>query len=372
MRVGRDPVRPAGLRSPDTYLPALETLRGVAIVLVVLFHFFGILGGDRSPDAPLPLRWIAAGNTGVTLFFILSGFLLARPFIASVREGRARPPSTGRFYRARCLRILPAYLVVVAIAWIVTRDGALWKALLFVPLGYQAFPFALPWWSLSTEVQFYILLPLIMLLPRSRTGAMVLGLAILSWFALYLWCAVLLDWPESIRPLRNSLFGRGTAFLGGAALAWFHASAGFGWLCRSRALVWAVFAGSLILLLSLMAWCGARAERDAVASLPVYHDIEAVLWCGVTLGYLAGADGMVPWILRYVLDFTAASSYSMYLTHVPIQFYILYPVINRTEAATTGAPLWAHVAITAAACWCVAWIGYRFVERPFLLRKATS
>ena len=80
MMDGQPPCVPAGLRSQQAYLPALETLRGIAILLVVLFHYHGILGGPRSPDTSLALRVIAAGNTGVTLFFVLSGFLLARPF----------------------------------------------------------------------------------------------------------------------------------------------------------------------------------------------------------------------------------------------------------------------------------------------------
>lgn len=169
-----------GKAAPATgHLPALETLRGLAITLVVLFHYYGILGGVPSPGSPLPLRWIAAGNTGVTLFFVLSGFLLARPFVAGLRDGRS--PGMARFYRARAVRILPAYLVIVAVAWVVIREAALWKALVFMPLGMKAFPFALPWWSLCTEVQFYAVLPWLMLLPRSRPGRWLLAAGLFAW-----------------------------------------------------------------------------------------------------------------------------------------------------------------------------------------------
>jgi peptidoglycan/LPS O-acetylase OafA/YrhL len=368
MTVGHDRGMPAGLRSRHAYLPALETLRGIAIVLVVLFHFYGILGGQPSATTPLMLRWIAAGNTGVTLFFVLSGFLLTRPFIAALEGGRQ--VSIPRFYRARCLRILPAYLLIVAIAWGVTRNPLLWKALVFVPLGYEAFPFALPWWSLCTEVQFYVVLPWIMLLPRTSMGRWLLMIAGAVWLGLYAWVAIGLEWPETVRPPRNSGFGRGTAFLAGGLAAWFHATPAHELFRRSQRLVWGTLAVSACLLLCLLSWYGSRPKLDALAELPLYHDIEAVLWCGVMLACLAGADRLIPGRLRTILDQTAVISYSFYLTHVPIQFYMLYPVLQGTATRSHGGLVALAVIITALTCWVVAWLGYHVIERPCLLRKA--
>lgn len=82
---------PAGLRNPRGYIPQLESLRGWAILLVIAFHYFGILrddsAGGLAADSPLWLRLFGAGNTGVTLFFVLSGFLLTQPFIRAIRAG---------------------------------------------------------------------------------------------------------------------------------------------------------------------------------------------------------------------------------------------------------------------------------------------
>lgn len=102
------PAALVGLRSPTRYMPQLEALRGWAILLVVVFHYFGILfnggAGGLPESSPLWLRVVAAGNTGVTLFFVLSGFLLTQPFILASRNGEQI--GFASFYGARLLRIV--------------------------------------------------------------------------------------------------------------------------------------------------------------------------------------------------------------------------------------------------------------------------
>jgi hypothetical protein len=88
----------------------LESLRGWAITLVFLYHVEGWLALPRPGDEVSPLwAFIRAGHTGVSLFFVLSGFLLSRPFLV---EGLGGPRVDVRsYYRRRALRILPIYLV---------------------------------------------------------------------------------------------------------------------------------------------------------------------------------------------------------------------------------------------------------------------
>lgn len=162
-----------GLRRPGRFIAQLESLRGWAILLVVAFHCLGILISDSAEglpkDAALWLRVAGAGNTGVTLFFVLSGFLLSQPFIEAAKAGER--VSIGRFYTARLLRILPLYYCAVLMAWLVSSNSAsALKALLFIPVGFEIFPFSVPWWSLSTEMQFYLLLPWVMFALRYRFG----------------------------------------------------------------------------------------------------------------------------------------------------------------------------------------------------------
>ena len=82
--------------------PLFDLLRGLAVLAVLVWHVFVFTGA-------LDRRWIGdavstAGSMGPLLFFAISGFLLYRPWIAS-RDA----PHTGRYFRRRALRILPAY-----------------------------------------------------------------------------------------------------------------------------------------------------------------------------------------------------------------------------------------------------------------------
>src|SRR5205085_9108025 len=131
--------------------------------------------------------FLRTGFTGVSLFFILSAFLLSLPFLERARAGRRI--DVRRFYARRALRILPLYWFVVAVTAVCCatqiRDVVFaWPHMLFLqPLGLPAMedvrPYGSVWWSLGTEAQFYLLLPLLPCCLASRTGRR-LGLAALA------------------------------------------------------------------------------------------------------------------------------------------------------------------------------------------------
>src|SRR4051812_30060024 len=164
-------------------LPGIEGMRGVAALSVMLAHIaIGLLGGYAVPGALGQL--VGLGLHGLTLFFVISGFLLYRPYAAAVVAGRSRP-STSRFYRNRVLRIAPAYVVIFLISALllgtvvihagtatepdITRHdiGRMTDPVLlllnltltqgFVPHGM--FTGLNVSWSLVPEVCFYLLLP---------------------------------------------------------------------------------------------------------------------------------------------------------------------------------------------------------------------
>lgn len=366
-----EPVQTSMSASGDSgYVPVLQTLRGVAIIAVVLFHYHGMVHAPRSPEEPFILRLIAAGNTGVTLFFLLSGFLLARPFLVALRDGRDKKILP--FYRGRAWRILPAYCAIILVAFVVTRCTNLWKAFFFVPLGFEAFPFALPWWTLSTEMQFYAILPLLMLLPRSRRGAHLLAMLIGTWLGLYVWCAVELKWSGSLMYLRNSVFGRGTGFLAGALLAWFAVSSGFERFRRSPALVWLTLCVSTTSLLFLLNWHGSRPQHEALNRFPMYHDLEAFLWAGVVAPCLAGVDRHLPKLIRSGIDHIAEISYSLYLFHLPIQYYMVEPALHIEGDAARFWAVAVSIVASAIVSLGVAWLGWRFLEVPYLRRRSVK
>ena len=144
-------------------LPGLDLLRAIAIVWVMLFHSFVIGGlGERY-------AWASDyGWMGVDLFFVLSGYLIGSQLLKPLSQGQ--PVSFGEFYLRRAFRILPAFLVVLALYFGVPafreRPGIqpLWQFLTFTVnllIDYQhnqAFSHA---WSLCVEEHFYWLFPLL-------------------------------------------------------------------------------------------------------------------------------------------------------------------------------------------------------------------
>jgi len=143
---------------------------------------------------PLPGAAHRFGWIGVDLFFVLSGYLIGGQLLAPIARGQGI--KLGRFFARRALRILPAYLVVLAIyvllpSWREYPEMfPLWKFLLSVQniglRGGTAFSHA---WSLAVEDQFYLLLPLVLLLViRFRRFAVIVPCAIvlgglaLRWF----------------------------------------------------------------------------------------------------------------------------------------------------------------------------------------------
>lgn len=162
----------------------LDTLRAIAVSLVVLHHYV-LFVTDRPT-----FGWVGEiGWAGVDLFFALSGYLIGNQIFKAIAGGEGL--SLRRFYARRLLRTLPNYWVVLALyfLWPAFRgDGPLlplWKYLSFIQNHHlepgTAFSHS---WSLAIEEQFYMLLPALALLGaavgRSLRGA---WLAILLAFA---------------------------------------------------------------------------------------------------------------------------------------------------------------------------------------------
>ncbi|MEC3958270.1 acyltransferase [Nocardia sp. CDC153] len=148
------------------FVPALEGMRALAALGVVLTHVAFQTGATGQPFSG---RLWERFDMAVAVFFALSGFLLWRPHALAAR-GQGSAPSAGRYLLHRAARILPAYWVVVC-AVLILLPGAAHTAGLRVWLSnlglLQVFvPFTLTdgltqMWSLSVEVAFYLVLPLL-------------------------------------------------------------------------------------------------------------------------------------------------------------------------------------------------------------------
>ena len=177
----------AGIRSGSTYFYELESIRGLAILLVFLFHAYGISTGGKPQETSLLMSFVVMGNTGVTLFFVLSGFLLSLPWLKKIVNPDAAKPGVRNFYVARALRVIPLYYCAVLFSIIVTGNWLVGiKALGFVFVGFENLPYSVVWWTLSTEVQFYLLLPVFLGLWCSGfAGRVVVVAALAAWAYFY-------------------------------------------------------------------------------------------------------------------------------------------------------------------------------------------
>lgn len=179
-------------------LPSLDGLRGISIVMVIFGHFGGWLQVE-SRLFRLLLTFFGNGGLGVSIFFVISGFLITTLLLREHQFG-------GRidllaFYKRRALRIWPAYFVLILVVAILSAAG-------IVPTGVHDLAAASffiwnyaggvtdSWtlghtWSLSVEEQFYLLWPLCLLtLDERNQTRLAIAIIVLSPFlrvAIYFW-----------------------------------------------------------------------------------------------------------------------------------------------------------------------------------------
>ena len=167
------------------HMPSLDSIRGAAVLMVVLFHgFIGFpwvtLFGQHA--GILLKSLIGSGRFGVNVFFVLSGFLITGLLL----KARHRPDFYPNFYLRRALRILPAYLLVLAVLWAahVIEIRFVLAALFFVANFARIFGASLneygSLWSLAVEEHFYLLWPTCVRRLRDRTLTRLLVLTVVG------------------------------------------------------------------------------------------------------------------------------------------------------------------------------------------------
>ncbi|WP_446744643.1 acyltransferase family protein [Silvibacterium acidisoli] len=148
-----------------TPLPALTGIRFVAAIQVVLFHFgAGFAGRHNAPV--LLTNALANGWTAVTLFFILSGFILSYTYCGQIEE----PGGKTRFWEARFARIYPVYFLSLILCWPFNSHPGPGLSIAVFTMVQNWNPFHveyggawnMPAWTLSTEAFFYLLFPFVL------------------------------------------------------------------------------------------------------------------------------------------------------------------------------------------------------------------
>ncbi|MGH7787162.1 MAG: acyltransferase family protein, partial [Candidatus Binatia bacterium] len=314
-------------------------------------------------------------------------FLLSRPFLEQAAGGRR--VDVRSYAQRRMWRILPLYwtfvvvgTVVLARQWSDLTRGL--PYLLFLnPIAAPLSPFSDVWWSLMTEAQFYVMLPIVALLLMPPAGPIVSGLLPMLYIMAYIaWMLQIVGIPDLTAQIwvGLSLFALAPVFICGALAASFYRDRGPALrdrLAASRLLRAGGGDALLVLLLLALAlllrWtCSISYEVAQSAPFAVWHVAAGALWAGVVLAMLLLPLHLKPLLHNRVLMRLGVLSYSIYLVHVPVvKFAVIYlrgrGVSWLGEWNARSAALAAGLVMLSIG---ISMVTYRWIELPFLARKA--
>ena len=359
-----------GVRGEVGFIAPIEGLRGVAVLLVMVFHYAIVLDARfadpwiAGADAWLPAKVVVRnGMLGVDLFFLITGFLLVLPWLRHAADGRATPSATA-FYRRRVRRILPAYYVHLLILFFVLvpllRGLEAWRydpAYFFTNLSAHVFlvHYLSPvtsaslgangaLWTLSLEAQFYLVLPL--LASMFARAPWRTALALLATSLAWRWGASHSHFLQTQLPGYLGHFAAGML----AALAWLH------WRDRppsnAASMAWLALAALAGTLLWHLHAPGGWVLGDFTWALALAA-LAAILVATVA----RGAAWSRPLLANPPLLFVGRLSYSAYLYHLPV--ILLW---NLYAPAVSGS--WIVFPAYVATVLAIAWLSYRYVEVP--------
>jgi peptidoglycan/LPS O-acetylase OafA/YrhL len=377
----------------------VDSARALAVLMVVLFHVSGWVGADLSPGVT---RLLAHLNLGVPLFFVISGFLLYRPFVAA-RVGSGPEVRFLQYGRRRLLRILPAYWVALTILTILPTAFAAanrpWVWYGFI----QSYPPALVGlkcsaaigpgshcglpqaWSLSVEMTFYLLLPgyvaLISHFSKGTTRRRMLALDAVTLAALGAASLAAVGLWSTNRPSSLAMTVANPLGIGGT-FVWF----AFGMIFAVASvnsestgqktrrfrygaeLTWAIGIGLYVLI------CFALPLSNLPTGMSAWQRVSEWGLFGIVAACLVGPTifgderGLVRRLLSSpLLHWLGLISYGIFLWHLPV----LQLLLSRSSIVTSlpGNSFVTATVLTLAGSIACGALSYYVIERPFLLRK---
>ena len=382
---GSTPAAPAWQPSRGSRIPALDGVRGLAILLVILFHHT-LMPQETALDE-FYVNFVRLGWSGVDLFFVLSGFLITGLLL----DAKGGPGYFRNFYIRRTLRIFPLYyaflfftLRVAPWLWPDTPLNEMARAsmentseawywlygsnLLFARDESFGHPNLAVTWSLAIEEQFYIVWPLVVALTSRRALMWTCGTVMAAALGLRIW--LVLTEAHWIVPYVLPVC-RMDALAAGALVAL------------------AIRGGNAARLISRARLAGAAAFA-AVLAIWIYEEpldngdwgeplMQTAGYSSFAIGYaalvaLAAASPADSHIARVfslgALRTLGRYSYALYLFHVPIRRFIrdeYFPVASFPTLFESPLPgqLLFYVAATAPAL-ALAWLSWHLFEKPIL------
>jgi peptidoglycan/LPS O-acetylase OafA/YrhL len=385
------------VRAEVGQIPELEGLRGVAVLWVLVFHYF-IAGSELFED---PLNALIArtpaldtivrhGYYALDLFFLISGFLLTLPWFRHAAEGKTAP-SARDFYVRRIRRIVPAYYVQLAFLFLLAVPllhgvsiwwldpmkmlGNVYAHLFFLhyttPLTSSSMSINGVLWSLTLEAQYYLLLPL--LAPFFVRFPWRSALAFIAVAITWRWLAAndmdaLVHFLTSIdaRPaapedrVRILVMTQLPGYLGHFAVG---ILAGREWL-RVRQRVVTPRSALARFALAAVALTLAYAVHAGAGIGPGW-----MRWLATLAAFAVAMVALISHENRFArlllanppIAFFGRISYSVFLYHLPLLF--LWVRFAAPKNSWLSFPVYFALVLV------VAWLSYRYIETPFLKSK---
>ena len=344
------------LANPDDigkkkYFPALDGVRALAALMVMVGHFDSYWKKDSSQ------RLIMLAPAAVSLFFVLSGFLITGILLESKNKERYFL----NFYMRRTLRIFPLYFLFLAIYYFVLPVilnepiiGRQWAYWLFLTDFAQTFEWnaqgPLHYWSLAVEEHFYLFWPLIIyFLPKRGLVTAIMIILLLSFVVRY---------SLTVHGYPNYLFtfGRMDELALGSLLAVHKINRPDKRVIRRATIVLI----SVSVLIAIF-WALFSGQANPIAQSLRYTLIAIFFACLMAMVLSSGNNPISRILQTRALRYTGEISYGLYVYHSSI-FLIVQRCFNLNNNLI-------YFVISITLCYGVASLSYFLFERPFLRLK---
>jgi peptidoglycan/LPS O-acetylase OafA/YrhL len=366
-------------------MPILDGIRGLAILMVLVFHFVGNTLPTNSVEGAI-IRVCNYGSYGVELFFVLSGFLIT----GILYDARNKPNYFRNFYMRRVLRIFPLYYGVLALVffvapliallrgptldYLVDRQAWAWLYAINIYIAKQgdwSFSYLEHFWSLAVEEHFYFFWPLMVFVLARRPRALIaasLAIALCASLARLIGFLMGLSWWTIVvlTPFRLDGLAMG-AFLAVAV----RQPGGLERLVR--ALPWVVVVAGGLLAVTFVG-SGPLSSQGIAPVLPVRTMLVQILLACLLLWALiaSGRSITARFFCSRTMVFLGTYSYGLYVYHHFISFYLSS---NRTELelarwlGSHGAAVALQATLGASASLALAYLSYELFEKRILRLK---
>ena len=366
------------------HLPALDGVRGLAILLVLLYHFVGQTAATNRLEAAV--NWaLGYGFLGVDLFFVLSGFLIT----GILYDSRAEPGYFRTFYMRRVLRIFPLYYGVLAVVFFGVslipalrgseiaglREHQAWAWLYGINVylsiqGGWVLSYIEHFWSLAVEEHFYFVWPLVVWLLGARPRLLMrtaLGLATVSFAARV---TASLSGTSTVATTVLTPFQLDALCLGGFFAVWLRQPRGE--LAVKRAILPIALLGGAALAFQF----GLHRFTDFGLTLmrSVREGLFRVVFVALLLHALfAPATSFVARFFHSgAMTMLGKYSYGLYVYHHFLSYYFLKHGTEFALARVVGSHTLAVILQASGGMvlsMAVAWLSYEFFEKYFLQLK---